>query len=81
MPFRFNKIDGFIRLSGGEIRHLVLFDYGWFDKICDWVKRLISEKMVSQIVLIITSEKSELIHIKFGTYWKNIDFSKCDNTL
>ena len=64
MPFRFNKIDGFI---SGEIRHLVLFDYGWFDKICDWVKRLISEKMVSQIVLIITSEKSELIHIKFGT--------------
>ena len=26
---------GFIRVCGGEFRHLVLFDYGLFDKICD----------------------------------------------
>ena len=40
----FDKIDGFIRACGGEFRHLVLFDYALFDKICDWVKYLISEK-------------------------------------
>ena len=28
----------------GKIKHLVLFDYGLFDKICDKIKYLISEK-------------------------------------
>ena len=28
----FDKIDGFIRVRGHELRHLVLFDYGLFDK-------------------------------------------------
>ena len=37
-------MDGFIRVRGGEFRHLVLFDYGLFDKICDKIKYLISEK-------------------------------------
>ena len=41
---RFDKIDEFIRVRGGEFRHLVLFDYGLFDKICDKIKYLISEK-------------------------------------
>ena len=44
MRFSFNKIDGFVRVRGVEIRHLVLFDYGWFDKIYDRTKYLISEK-------------------------------------
>ena len=44
MPNRFNNIDGFIRVGGGEFRYLVLFDYGLFDKICDKIKYLISEK-------------------------------------
>ena len=39
---RFNKIDG-IKTHNG-IRCLVLFDLGWFDKICDKIKYLISEK-------------------------------------
>ena len=39
----FNKIDGFIK-THNLIRCLVLFDYGWFDKICDRIKYLISEK-------------------------------------
>ena len=45
-PFciRFDKVDGFIRVRGSEFRHLVLFDYGLFDKICDNIKYLISEK-------------------------------------
>ena len=41
---RFDKIDGFIRVFDGEIKHLVLFDYGLFHKICDRIKYLISEK-------------------------------------
>ena len=35
----------FIKIHIG-IRCLVLFDNGWFDKICDMVKYLICEKMV-----------------------------------
>ena len=41
----------------------MLFDYELFNKICDKIKYLISKKVVSQIVLIITLERSELIHI------------------
>ena len=33
LRFRFDKIDGFIRVCGSEFRHLVLFDNGLFDKI------------------------------------------------
>ena len=42
LRIRFNKIDRFIRVRGWEIRHLVLFDCGFFDNICDKVKYLIS---------------------------------------
>ena len=31
---RFDKLDGFIRVRGDKFRHLVLFDYEMFDKIC-----------------------------------------------
>ena len=43
MRIRFDKINEFIRVRGGEFRHLVLFDYGLFDKICDKIKYLTSE--------------------------------------
>ena len=33
-----------IRVRGSEFKHLVLFDNGLFDKICDNIKYLISEK-------------------------------------
>ena len=46
LRIRFGKIDEFIRVRGGELRHLVLFDYGLFDKIRDKIKYLISEKVV-----------------------------------
>ena len=36
---RFNKIDEFIKTHNG-IRGLVLFDYWWFDKICERLKFL-----------------------------------------
>ena len=47
----------------GKIKHLVLFDYGLFDKICNKIKYLISKKVVLLIVLIIILGGSELIHI------------------
>ena len=60
---RFDKIDGFIMVLDGKIKHLVLFDYGLFDKICNKIKYLISKKVVLQIVLIIILEGSGLIQI------------------
>ena len=45
-------MDGFIKVRGSEFRHLVLFDYELFDKICDKMK-----KVLLQIVLIITFKK------------------------
>ena len=44
MPVRFDKIDGFFRVCGGEFEYLVFFDHGLFDKIFDETKYLISEK-------------------------------------
>ena len=41
---RHHKIDGFIRVCGGKSRYLALFDHGFFDKICDKIKYLISGK-------------------------------------
>ena len=43
MRIRFNKIVGCIKTHNG-IRCLVLFDYEWFDKICDRIKYVITEK-------------------------------------
>ena len=42
-PFclNFDKIEGFIRVRGGEFRYLVLFDHGLFDKICDKIKNIL----------------------------------------
>ena len=42
----FDKIDGFIIMISleGKIKHLVLFDYGLFDKIFDKFEYLISKK-------------------------------------
>ena len=45
LRIRFDKIDGFIRVSGSEFKYLVLFDNGLFDKICDKIKYFISEKI------------------------------------
>ena len=41
---RFNKTDGFIFILNGKIKHLILFDYGLFIKICDKIKYLITKK-------------------------------------
>ena len=33
-----------MRVLDGDIKHLVLLNYGLFDKICDRIKYIISEK-------------------------------------
>ena len=43
LRFMFDKIDGFIEVHNRVI-YLILFDYGWCDKICDSIKYLMSEK-------------------------------------
>ena len=45
MGVRFDKINGFIRICGGEFRHLVLFDCGLFGTFFDKIKYLICEKI------------------------------------
>ena len=47
----------------GKIKHLVLFDYGLFDKICDKIKYLVSKKVVLQIILILILEWLEFVHL------------------
>ena len=44
MHIRVGKKYGFIISLDGKIKHLVLFDYGLFDKICDKIKYLTSKK-------------------------------------
>ena len=44
LHIRFDKIDGFIIPLDGKIKHLVLFDYRLFNKICDKIKYLINKK-------------------------------------
>ena len=44
LRIRLDKIDGLVRVGGSEFKHLVLFDDRLFDKICDKIKYLISEK-------------------------------------
>ena len=57
---RFNKIDECIISLDGKIKHLVLFDYGLLDKICDKIKILVSKKVVLQTVLFIILERCSL---------------------
>ena len=67
MRIRFEKTNEFIRVHGGEFRHLVLFDYGLYDKICD---NLISKK--SGIIGIINHNFRK---IRIGSY-NSLPFEK-----
>ena len=58
LPIRFDKVDGFIMVLDGKIKHLVLFDYWLLDKIFDKIKYVISRKLVLQIVLIIKKDQN-----------------------
>ena len=42
----FDKIDGFIVSLDGKIKHLILFDYGLFNNICNKIKYLTSKKKI-----------------------------------
>ena len=44
------KIDGFLISLDCKMKHLVLFDYGLLDKICEKINYLINKKVVLQIV-------------------------------
>ena len=61
LHFRFDEIDSFIKIYD-RIRYLVLFGGSFHDEIFNRIKNLTSKKVVLQIVLIIISQKSELIH-------------------
>ena len=50
LRIRFDKINGVIISLDGKIEHLILFDYGSFNKICDKIKYLMIKKVVLQIV-------------------------------
>ena len=43
LPIRFDKMNGLIIYLDGKIKHLIQFDYGLSDKICDKIKYLISK--------------------------------------
>ena len=60
LRIKFDKIDGFIIVLDGKIEHLVKLDYGLFDKTCDRIKYLISDKSGITDSLNHNSEKSEL---------------------
>ena len=62
MCIKYNKIDGFIKIYN-RIRYLVLFDSGWFDKICDRNKYLISEKNGATDSINHNLQGSEFIHV------------------
>ena len=71
---RFEKIDGFIKIYDG-IRCLVLFGSKQYDAIYDRFRYLIGKKVVLQILLTITLQESELIHIIEKHLLKNTNFS------
>ena len=59
---RFDEIDGCIKIYDG-IRYLVLIGSGLYDATYNRIRYLISEKVVLQIVLLITLQGSDLIDI------------------
>ena len=61
LRIRLDKRDGFIISVDSKIKHLILFDYGLFNKICDKIEYLVSKKVALQITLITILERSELI--------------------
>ena len=43
MRIGYDEIHGFIK-NQDRSRYLIIFGYGWFEKICDKIKYLVSEK-------------------------------------
>ena len=40
LRIRFDKINGFIISLDGKVKHLILFDYRLFNKICDKINKV-----------------------------------------
>ena len=74
MRIRCGKIDGLIIILDGKIKHLILFDYGLFNKICEKIIYFISERSG-----ITSSINHNFGNIGIDSYnsvpIKNIDFS------
>ena len=73
LRIRFDKIDGCITSLDGKIKHLILLDYGLFNKICEKIKYPISTKSGIRNCIDHNLERSELHHIIIYLL-KNIDF-------
>ena len=60
-PFctRLYKIDSFVIALDGKIKHLIVFDYGLFNRIFGIIKCLINKKLVLEIVLVTILERRE----------------------
>ena len=58
LRIRFYKIDGFIKNYDGT-KYLILFGLERYDAIYDWIKYIISEQMVLNILLVITLQKTK----------------------
>ena len=67
-------IDRFIIPLNGKVRHLILTDYGIFNKICDKIKTLSVKNIELKIVFIIILERSELIPIILDQLKKILTF-------
>ena len=78
--YTFNKTDGFSMVLNGKRKHLVLFDYGLFDKICYKINYLISKKggiktSINHNFGRIRIDSELILHLL-----KNMNLSYCHNT-
>ena len=62
-------------ICDGEIRYFVLFDYGWFDNICDRFKYLISEEIDITDIVNHNIGKIRIDSYNYLPIEKEIDFS------
>ena len=62
LHIRLDKFDGFIIVLNGKIKHLILFDHGLFNKICDKIKYLIRKKSGIKNSINDNLQGSQLIH-------------------
>ena len=69
-----------LKVCGDDFRYLVLFVYGLFDKICDKVKYLISEKSGITDIINHNFGKISIDSYNSFTYLQNINFLYCCNT-
>ena len=62
MCYRFNKLDGFIRLYNGS-RYLVLFGHGKWGAIYNSIRNLISQNSRITYVFLIITQESKLFYM------------------